>query len=425
MTELYTLVPVRRMENITRYLYPYIADQQSSIKDWMGDQSRYIVSKIEVKGTKKCRTMQSASVCLDISDLPVGEERTIEIKYRTYGNFFESPDVPENLLAYAFVPINKGIDEPVLKSSIQIEFPDGNADKTVFRSDIYNGETFLRQARIQQLNSQTYYADLGDNQTFLQPQEKMTFRLYVSEAYFTEDVTGYELRLFWLNNRFLFLPMLVFLGLYYAWNRWGRDEDFTKMVHYYPPEDVPPSEAGILIDDHLHDRDLLALIPYWGAKGYIEIEEIGTDSIWKKDDYIFKLNKRIPYDIPKYERKMFNGIFGASGEPGKEVTLSSLKNKFYKTMDEARKLLEKEIKQKSFYVPYTRGASVFIIVLGIIMSCIGLILFVLAKLGAEDFASPELGLGLFATGILGFIFGRIMPKKAPMGLEAYKKLAGF
>jgi len=157
VTELYTVVPARRMQSITRYLYPYIAHQQSSFKDWMGDQSRYIISKIEVKGTKKCRTIQSASVCLDISDLPVGEERTIEIKYRTYGNFFESADAPENLLSYAFIPINKGIDEPVLKSSIRIELPDENPDKPVFRSDIYNGENFLRQARIQQLNDRTFH----------------------------------------------------------------------------------------------------------------------------------------------------------------------------------------------------------------------------------------------------------------------------
>ncbi len=425
VTERYTVVPVRRMNSITRHLYPFLNHQSPSLKDWLGGQSRYIVAKIRVSGTPTCRSRQNKSLCFDISDLPVGAERTIEVKYLTYGNFSKLPDVQQNLQTYAFVSINQGISEPVLKSTIQIELPEGNAQNTVFKSEIHRDGNFVRQARVRQMNDNTFLAEIGAEGAFLEPNEKLIFRLSVPDHYFTGGVMRYKWQLFWLNNRYLFLPVLFFLGFYYAWNRWGRDETFSKMVHYYPPDDLPPSEAGILIDDKLHDRDLLALIPYWGAKGYIEIEETGTDSIWEKDDYIFKKRNNIPASAPAYEKKMFDGIFGKNSDLGKEVKLSSLKNKFYSTMDEARKLLEKEIKRKSFYVPHTRGAGVLMLVLGIILAAFGGIFFVITRFDGEDFTSPEFGFGLFGAGVLSIIFGRIMPKKAPIGLASYKKLAGF
>lgn len=418
ITERYTIVPVRRMERIYRYLYPFVHHQPSSFKDWLGGQSRYLISDVEVKGGKR----RGNKIIFDVSDVAVGEERTFELSYQTFGN----TEQHAGRYHFAYIPFNQGVDEPVLKNSVEIELPEKDAQLFDFQSNIQNkaGE-FVRAARSRKLNDYTVAADLGSAAQALLPNEKLQFELQVPPSYASAGSSGLKARLFWANNRFLFLPVLVFLGLYYAWNRWGRDEHFSKMVHYYPPENLPPSEAGILIDDNLHDRDLLALIPYWGGKGLIEIEEVGTDSIWKKDDYIFKFKKALPANAPEYERTMFVGIFGKKPEAGDTVKLSSLKNVFYTTMDRARKQLEKEVKRKSLYVPHTRGAGVLLFVLGIIALGAGVLFFVAARLGAVDVFSPELGLGLFGTGVLSIIFGRIMPKKAPIGLAAYKELAGF
>ncbi len=418
--ERYTLVPVRHMERIYRYLYPFLQNQPSSAKDWLGGQSRYLVSHVEVKGGKK----RGNTIIFDISDVAVGEEHTVELSYQTFGNIEQQADAGR--YRFAYIPFNEGVDEPVLKSNVEVELPEKDAQSFDLQVSIRNKDgAFVRDARIRKLNDHTLAADLGSAAQALLPKEKLQFELIVPPSYATVGTGGTKARLFWANNRFLFLPILVFLGLYYAWNRWGRDEDFSKMVHYYPPENLPPSEAGILIDDKLHDRDLLALIPYWGGKGLIEVEEVGTDSIWKKDDYIFKFKKALPANAPEYERTMFVGIFGKNPEAGDTVKLSSLKNVFYTTMDSARKQLEKEIKRKSLYVPYTRGAGVLLLVLGIAALGVGGFFFVATRLGAMNVFSPELGLGLLGTGILSFIFGRIMPKKAPIGLAAYKALAGF
>ncbi len=422
ITERYTIVPVKKMDRLTRFFNPYIYDQPAGAQDWLGGRRRYLISDVQVQNGRA----RSGSVVFDLEDLPVGEERTLEIAYKSYGSFHPPTDSSTDVARFAFSPFDRELHEPILSSQVRVILPDGSAEAASLETHIAEADKWERPARVRKLNEQIWVADIGNAaDDFLMPGEKLAFQLLVSQAYFTETVNRYDWQLAWLNNRLLFLPVIVFLGLYYLWNRWGRDESFSKMAHYYPPDDVPPSEAGILIDDDLHDRDLLALLPYWGAKGYIEIEEVGTESIWKKDDYIFKLKERLPKGVPAYERTMFEGIFGKTGQPGKEVKLSSLKEKFYKNMVKARQQLNQEIKRKTYYMPYTRGAGAFLVIFGTILGIVGLSSAGLGFLGLEELFTRELGLGLFGTGILSVIFGRIMPKKAPIGLEAYKKLAGF
>lgn len=424
ITESYTIVPVRKMNSISRLLHPFIQNQPAQLNDWLGGEYRYIVEDVEVKGTKRCRSGASYNICFDVSDLPVGQERTMEVSYKVYDNYYINDITSSNKQTFAFIPFNKGIDEPVLREKIQIELPDGDIQVADFQASIQgnNGE---RPARVRSLGNQILVADLGADSTFLMPDEKLSFQLNIPKSYIKGRKNDYELRLFWLNNRFLFIPVIIFFGLYYIWNRWGRDEDFSVMVEYYPPADLPPSEAGILIDDKLHDRDLLALIPYWGSRGIIEVRETGTESIWKKDEYYFIKKQNLPPDAPQYEKTFFNGIFGAGADIGKEVKLSNLKDKFYKNMQSARTQLEQRIKQRSFYMPYSRGAGTALKVVGIIFATVGLALFVISLANVEGLGTRELGVGVLLSGIMGIIFGQKMPKKAPTGLEIYKKLAGF
>lgn len=423
ITESYTIVPVRKMNNIRRLLYPYIDNQAPKAKDWLGGQYRYLVKNVEVKGTKRCRSGRSYNVCFDISDLPVGEEKTVEVSYQVYDNYYKNDAAPKDFKTFAFIPFNKGIDEPVLSNKIQIELPDGDIQNADFKGFI-QGDAGERPANVRQLGN-VIIADLGADSVSLMPDEKLLFQLNIPENYITSSKSGYEWQLFWLNNRWLFLPIIIFYALYYSWNRWGRDEDFSVMVEYYPPADLPPSEAGILIDDKLHDRDLLALIPYWGSRGIIEVRDTGTDSIFKKDEYYFTKKQHLPADAPAYEKTFFNGIFGKNGEIDKEVKLSSLKDKFYTSMQSARKQLTQEINKRSFYVPYTRGAGLALMIIGGMFGVLGFFFFLFSLGGFEELASREFSFSLLVGGVMSIIFGYKMPKKAPIGLDAYKKLAGF
>ena len=78
--------------------------------------------------------------------------------------------------------------------------------------------------------------------------------------------------------------------MFFIWRRWGKDEKPTVQTEYYPPENICPSVCGYVIDDTLNKRDLTALVPYWGAGGYLQVretEKIALFGLLKNKEYNF------------------------------------------------------------------------------------------------------------------------------------------
>ncbi|HEX2899638.1 MAG TPA: DUF2207 domain-containing protein, partial [Bacteroidia bacterium] len=159
-----------------------------------------------------------------------------------------------------------------------------------------------------------------------------------------------SLRLLWINHKALFLPLFFFIPLFIAWFFYGRDKGFTTVVEFYPPEELTSAEAGLLMDDHLHNRDILSLIYYWGAQGCISIQEI-YDKSGKATDYKLSKLKKLPKTARKYEKTIFDGLFAR----GDSTKVSSQKQKFYTYINQARTQINAHAKAKNFYVPGTMG----------------------------------------------------------------------
>lgn len=251
----------------------------------------------------------------------------------------------------------------------------------------------------------------------LEPNQGVTVGIMLPQGFLTQQNLALK------GIGFLGIPALLLALLWGLYKKFGKDEDFSVAVEYYPPNNLNPSEAGIIIDDKLHDRDLTALIPYWGAAGIISIEEIESSGIlnyFKSRDYKINKLKDLPADAPKYEKTMFNGMFFNYTS----VLLSSLKNKFYPKMERAREELDDEIVRRSYYVPNTRGFASFLKILSIIL-LIGGGIGAFIGFSTNNLYLPWVGVSIAISGIICFLFGRVMPKKAPLGLEIYKKLCGF
>ena len=60
---------------------------------------------------------------------------------------------------------------------------------------------------------------------------------------------------------------------------------------YEPPPGISPAEAGTLIDDTIHPRDITSTIVDLAVRGYVKIEETvdTTLLIFHSKDYIFHL----------------------------------------------------------------------------------------------------------------------------------------
>jgi hypothetical protein len=116
----------------------------------------------------------------------------------------------------------------------------------------------------------------------------------------------------------------------------------------------------------LNRRDLTALIPYWGAGGYIEVRESQTSSLFglvKNKEYTFVKLKPLPDSAMTFERTLFNGIF----ESGDAVELDSLKDNLYRTMAKARKQLQDEINKSEYYFKSSGAIGILLIVTSVVM----------------------------------------------------------
>ena len=247
----------------------------------------------------------------------------------------------------------------------------------------------------------------------LNPHEGLTVGISFPGGFL--DKPNYTLRGIW----WLLLPVLVFAGMFSIWKKWGKDEEVTVQTEYYPPENISPSVSGYIIDNRLNRRDLTALVPYWGAGGYLHVNEMERSAllgILKSKDYEFVKLKELPATVPQFEKTLFEGIF----ETGDKVKLSDLKNVLYKTMSKAKSELESEINKEDYYVMFSRSMGCIFPFFGILTMAIGFFALV------DDWQQKLwLGSALVASGIILVSFGIFMTKKTKKGTLLYQKLLGF
>lgn len=217
----------------------------------------------------------------------------------------------------------------------------------------------------------------------------------------------------------LLLPVLVFVLLFYSWKRWGKDERITIQTEYYPPQNISPSVAGFVVDDKLNRRDLTALVPYWGAGGYLQVKEIENTSLWgliKSKDYQFIKVKELPSEAMTFEKTLFNGLF----KSGDQVMLKDLKNVLYKTMAAAKKQLEAEVDKNEYYVKGSKELGYLFIVGSFISGVYGVNILI-----DEYYESMWKGIALLISAVFLLFFGFFMSKRTKKGTLLYQKLAGF
>lgn len=223
---------------------------------------------------------------------------------------------------------------------------------------------------------------------------------------------------FWTDYGFVFLIGVLVAAFFWIWWIFGKDERVIATTTYYPPDHIDPALAGYLINDREDNSDLISLIPYWGSKGIISLEEIPKKGLFgSKDTKIIKLNP-LPMDATVYEKEIFSGLFSSTSttDGEEEVLISSLKNSFYTKMAKARELLKENAQ------PYYEGESnrvqgimyVILILLGIGITTLSL--FMWGPLGAVV---------LLISCVILIYVNKFMIKKNERGNRLFSELKGF
>ena len=251
---------------------------------------------------------------------------------------------------------------------------------------------------------------------------------------------------FWIDYGWTFIVVGLITAFYAVWNKYGKDESVVSTTSYYAPENIDPAMAGFLINDSDDSSDLIALLPYWGSKGYLKIEEIPKKGLFSKADTKLIRVKPLPADAPGYEREIFNGlfddntstIFGESillSKKGKtkgvlnklfggdqtevkpgEVLVSSLENSFYTTMISAQGLLKKQA--QPYYEAKSRKVK------GITMGVLIASAIVLSAIGLF-FWGPIAAAAIVITCVVLIFLNTYMVKKNAKGNRIFSELKGF
>lgn len=394
------------------YRYPLSALGDSVEKantDWVFNGYRY--TKIKGIGVKNFKFEKEEdgdyiSVRIGSPDEYVEGDQTYEISYTVTGaiNFFE------HYSELYFNLIGNEWDVKIDSATFSIHFfeplPDIN-------------QWFVATGKAGSKENNTLSA-WKDRQTFeghsiqpLNPGEGITAGVRMPAGYLKKP--DYKLMGIW----WMLLPVMVFVLLFRAWRKWGKDLPVTVQTEYYPPEEISPSVAGYIIDGRLNRRDLTALIPFWGAGGYIQVKEVVSKKLLgliHNTTYEFIKLKDLDPGAQEFEKTMFNGLFATKDT----VVLDDLKNSFYITMNKAKTDLEEKISTEEYYTTHSRAIPLLYIILGLIMlipSLLPMLIFY-----PVDFLK---WLSLPLCTLPFFIFAPLMPRKTVRGTELYQKLLGF
>lgn len=283
-------------------------------------------------------------------------------------------------------------------------------------SFVYSGEkdTSVQSSDIQTYFSNGEFSGASKSDFVSRPGQSVTLLINMPLGAVQEAKPFWP---FWTDYGWVFLIGVLLTAFFWVWWNFGKDERVIATTTYYPPDQIDPAMVGFLINDRDDNSDLISLIPYWGAKGLIRVEEIPKKGLFgSKDTKLIKLAP-LPMDAPIYEREIFEGLFGTDNDVDKqEVLVSSLKNTFYSKMLTAKKQL-KECAQP-YYVVESRKVQWYMYLI-LILLAIGLTL-----------------IGLFFWGILAAValvlscvvliyLNGFMIKKNAKGNRVLSELKGF
>jgi uncharacterized membrane protein YgcG len=235
----------------------------------------------------------------------------------------------------------------------------------------------------------------------------------------------------------LFVGGIVFLAL--NWWYQGRDRRYTSIyyltenpeqeirpllqsqpvvVEFQPPEGLKPAEIGLLLDERADTKDVTATIVDLAVHGYLTITEVPKKGIFGSKDWLITRKRTDTGGLARYERLVFEGLFDKEGE----VQLSSLKNKFYKDLQEAQKALYQHAADEHWFNgnPDTvrnvwRGIGIGVIVVGGGIT---------AALG-YFFGAGLIGLPVALAGLILLLTAQAMPHRTARGSELLRRVLGF
>jgi len=344
--------------------------------------------------------------------------RTVEIKYnvRNPTRFFDGHD------EFYWNVTGNDWPVPIDHASATVRFPDNAAGSLRVQAftGVYGSVQHDATAKAEGADA------LFETNNPLPMRGGLTIDVYIPKDILKEPSALTKFLWFVGGNPILFLPPAMLAGMFILWWYKGRDPDpgISVAPMYEPPFGISPAEAGTLLDDTIHPRDITSTIVDLAVRGYIKIEESAEKIlVFTHKDYIFHLLKpreQWDADLAAHERVMLENVFAS----GNDTRLSSLKNRFYTAVPVIRQDIMAALKRKGIYLLDPESANGYSIGAGFaILALFGVFQF----LGWANFFNSVLLLVICLplTAIIWWLFARVMSAKTIKGGRTRVAVLGF
>jgi uncharacterized membrane protein YgcG len=254
----------------------------------------------------------------------------------------------------------------------------------------------------------------------------LTIDIYIPQGVLKAPSALTKLGWFLGSNPVVFLPLFTLAVMFALWYSVGRDPDPGASVapQYEPPRGLCPAEAGTLIDDTIHPRDITSTIVDLAVRGYMRIEEkVDTFLVFHHKDYLFTLLKPQDQwgpDLTPHERVMLENIFLS----GTGTRLSSLKNRFYTVIPVVRQDIMSGLKTKGIYTVDPDSANGYSIVAAVVMAIVVVGVQVLGWINWL-YSIPLLVVSVLVSALIWWLFARQMTAKTLSGARTQIAVLGF
>ncbi len=213
------------------------------------------------------------------------------------------------------------------------------------------------------------------------------------------------------------IPLIAFIVSFKIWEKYGKDPKGkgTVIAEFDVPEKLSPLELGTLFANGILNTEFItATLINFAVQKIIRIEEVKkTGFLAFGNDYrLTVIDRNKVSTLSQPEQFLLERVF--SGKDG--IMLTDLKNEFYKSFPEIRKVVLESLEAKRWIEKTGLDLQKFFLIAGLLLA------FFTLAFAPRNFFSLS---ALILTIIIIFIFDFLMPKRTPAGVEVFWKTKGF
>lgn len=226
--------------------------------------------------------------------------------------------------------------------------------------------------------------------------------------------------MFLLSNLGFGIPIVMFLGMWASWMRFGRDPAGGPMVvQFEPPEGLTGPECGTLLDEKVDPRDLASGIVSLAVKGFLDVYPKEEGLIFKRITADLEVHENKPENgLSPFEKALLKRLKAVSGR----ITDSELRSHVAPHVQELRKSLYDELVTQRYYTMSPDSARAKWAVAGwVFVAILGFVAAIINPMGS---VLPSIVGGILG-GIVATVFSGAMPRRTLNGSKVRQLVKGF